>query len=129
MRIRGRVAPVPTAPGVHAAVHAGFGVVEDGAIERAGDVRCGDAGNHGIAHVEGGAPHVDKGFHRGQKPHDLDRQPHGAQHDERGERRAAAHACHADELIATTATRPATNAAENTSMPTVGAMMVASMAG
>ena len=34
-----------------------------------------------------------------------------------------------NELIATTATRPATNAGENTSMPTVGAMMVASMAG
>ena len=34
-----------------------------------------------------------------------------------------------NELITTTATSPATNVGENTSMPTVGAMMVASMAG
>ena len=78
--------------------HLSFGIIEHLAIESAIDMRRSDARDHGIAHIERRATHVDERLDGSENAHNLDRQAQRAQHDERCERRTAADAGDADDF-------------------------------
>ena len=72
--------------------HLSFGIIEYLAIESAIDMRRCNARDHGIAHIERRATHIDKRLDGSENAHNLNRQAQCAQHDERCKCRAAANA-------------------------------------
>ena len=72
--------------------HLSFGIIEHLAIESAIDMRRSDARDHGIAHIERRAAHVDERLDGSENAHNLNRQAQCAQHDERCKCRATANA-------------------------------------